>query len=67
MATLAAGGNNKSNSSTLNEATVYGCMVYITSDSEKAWQKSKNNLHSHTNPHQGDHMPAINNKIPMLT
>lgn len=36
--------------------------INITSDSEKAWQKSKNNLHSHTNPHQGDHMPAINNK-----
>jgi hypothetical protein len=36
--------------------------INITSDSEKAWQKSKNNPHSHTNPHQGDHMPAINNK-----
>ena len=36
--------------------------INITSDSEKAWQKFKNNLHSHTNPHQGDHMPAINNK-----
>ena len=36
--------------------------INITSDSEKAWQESKNNPYSHTNPHQGDHMPAINNK-----
>ena len=40
--------------------------INITSDSEKAWQMSKNNPHSYKS-HQGDHMPAINKKTPMLS